>query len=463
VATLFLINGVILVLYLNSPPNEPRERDYIYVGSYVAFALWIGCGFYYLGKLCRPFRAGSAFSVLVSISVPMWMLFQNFDDHDRSGRTFQVDNARNVLNSCAPNSVLFTGGDNDTFPLWYLQEVEGVRTDVRVMVLSYMNTDWYINQLRKTYYDSGAFKLTLDESDYRQYGANDVLYVDESIKTAIDLRQYIALLAAGHPGLTRHSSNGEIYHILPSRALSLNVGIPEGVSNAPLTDEGADQMVFTVPGSYLGKNALAILDLVASNEWKRPVHFNFSSMSTLGLDLGPYLVQEGPVYRLTPERHPGKEIAVDTKLSWENLVEKADYSNLQDPNVLFNYEDYQARIIVPLRQSFNSLARTCLEQGDREMAEKVLKAAMENLYPAHLPAAYTNLEAAEILLAAGKPDMADFFSRTAFDYYYKHVLEEIGAGKHPDALNAYILRSSAELLAATGKPEFERELTKNGL
>ncbi len=463
VAILFLINGIVLVLYLNSPPNEPRERDYIYVGSYIAFSMWIGLGLLALATVLSKMRGGVILSSLIGGAVPLWMMFQNYDDHDRSGRTFQVDNARNVLNSCAPNSILFTGGDNDTFPLWYLQEVEGVRTDVRVMVLSYMNTDWYINQLRKTYYDSGAFRLTLGENDYRQYGPNDVLYVDESIKTPIDLRQYITLLKAGHPALTKYSGKGEVYHILPSRTLSLPVDSKAGIMNAGRNHHGSDAMVLSVSGSYMGKNALAILDLVASNEWKRPVYFNFTSMNTLGLDLGPFLVQEGPVYRLTPDRHPGKEIAVDRKLSWENLVEKADYSNLKDPDVLFNYEDYQARIIVPIRQSFNALARAFLNEGDKDMAEKVLKTAMDELYPKHLRPSYTNLEAADMLLAISKPDMADTFSRAAFDYYYEQVRKDIRAGKKPDGLDAYILRSSAELLATTGKPEFEKELAKNGL
>jgi Ca2+/Na+ antiporter len=463
IAILFLINGIILVLYLNSPPNEPRERDYIYVGSYVAFAMWIGLGFAYLGKWLNHFRHGPVVTMFVSLAVPLWMLLQNFDDHDRSGRTFQVDNARNTLNSCAPNSILFTGGDNDTFPLWYLQEVEGFRTDVRVMVLSYMNTDWYINQLRKTYYDSGAFMLTLDQSDYRQYGPNDALYVDEAIKAPVDFRQYMRLLKKGHAALTRYASNGEIYHILPSRALSLTVDSPVDTLGLNAGVSRSDAMVLHVSGSYLGKNALAILDLIASNDWQRTVYFNYTSLNALGLNLGPYLVQEGPVYRLGPEKHAGTEIAVDTQRTWENIVAKANYSNLEDPHVLLNYEDYHARILVPIRQSFNSLARTFLKNGERAMAEKVMQNAMAKLYLKHLRPSYTNIDAADILLSLEKPDMADTLSRAAFDFYYRQVNEDLQAGKKPDPLDVYIVRTSAELLAATGHPEFEKGLAKKGL
>src|SRR5688572_8483814 len=185
----------------------------------------------------------------LALALPGWMAFQNFDDHDRSGRTFQIDNARNLLQSCAPNSILFTGGDNDTFPLWYVQEVEGVRTDVRVMVLSYMNTDWYINQLRRAYYDSPAFKLMLDEDDYRQYGPNDVLYVQESIKQDIDVQKFLSLLKDKHPGLRMTSGSGEPYHILPSRNLS--------VQAERLSDTNRRKMLFHVEGNYLSKNMLA--------------------------------------------------------------------------------------------------------------------------------------------------------------------------------------------------------------
>src|SRR5690606_7747669 len=142
----FLITGIVLALYLNAPPNEPRERDYIYVGSFMAFCIWIGMGTAALGYFLTQRSAQYLTVISVAFGWPLWMLFQNLDDHDRSGRTLQIANARNILDSCAENAMLFTGGDNDTFPLWYLQEVEGFRTDVRVAVLSYFNSDWYIGQ-----------------------------------------------------------------------------------------------------------------------------------------------------------------------------------------------------------------------------------------------------------------------------------------------------------------------------
>ncbi len=436
VLILFLITGAILALYLNAPPVEPRERDYIYVGSFIAFSVWIGIGLLALAE--KAGKVGTALTYALSIAIPLWMLFQNYDDHDRSGRTFQVDNARNVLQSCAPNSILFTGGDNDTFPLWYLQEVEGFRTDVRVMVLSYMNTDWYINQLRRTYYDSGAFKLTLDPDDYRQYGPNDVLYVQETIKGPIDFRQYLRLLKAEHPALRVVSGSGDPYHILPSR--TIRVASLDSV-NAP------QPMTLRINSNYVQKNLLAILDLVASNDWKRPVYFNFTSLNSLGADVSPYVVQEGPVFRLYPESRNDEQSTVDTSLAYRNLVENADYRNLADPSVHFSYEDHFARMIVPVRHAFNDLARAFLQEGNTAMARQVMQRAMEQLYLPHLPPSYTNIEAAEIMLALDEMASARSLSEAVFNYYDDRIKRERMQNRTPSNLDLYILRRSGELIS----------------
>ncbi len=176
---LFFLTGIALVLYLNSPPIEPRERDYIYAGSYYVFTIWIGFGVLALyevfKKLLKNGKAAVALSVILGMTIPALMAAENWDDHDRSNRYFSVDSAKNYLNSCAPNAIIFTGGDNDTFPLWYAQEVEGFRTDVRVIVLSYFNTDWYISQMMRDAYESEALPFSLTLSHYQQGGLNDYL------------------------------------------------------------------------------------------------------------------------------------------------------------------------------------------------------------------------------------------------------------------------------------------------
>ena len=467
VTTLFLITGLVLAVYLNSPPNEPRERDYIYVGSYIAFSLWIGLGIMAVyGILARSKSLMAAVGVL-ALALPGWMAYQNFDDHDRSGRTFQIDNARNTLNSCVPNAIIFTGGDNDTFPFWYLQDVEGVRTDVRVMVLSYMNTDWYINQLRRPYYNSAAFRLFLSEDDYRQHGPNDVLYVDERLKTPVDARQYLEFLNRRHPSLIAHSSTGEPYHILPSKTLLINID-GEKLQNdtfvktrLPANTPQPIELQLTEP--YLQKNALAIIDLILNNNWERPVYFNFTSMNGIGLDLEPYLVQEGPVWRLTPIRNNGKNLQVDTQRAYRNLVENANYENLQRSDVYFTHEDHFLRMIVPLRQSLNTLALAFLMEGEKEKCTYVLKHAARYLYPPHLPPSYTNLQAGELLINIDEDSMAEAMLTPLFEFYHTAVTRDLATGVNPDDLDVFILDKAAELLASLGRNEYRSMIDSMGL
>lgn len=451
----FLITGAVLALYLNSPPVEPRERDYIYVGSYMAFFLWTGIGFFAIGNLLPTRRYVVVLTALFCVAVPLWMAYQNFDDHNRTGRTFQIDSARNTLRGCAPNAILFTGGDNDTFPLWYLQEVEGFRTDVRVVVLSYFNTDWYIQQLTKGYYQSQPFALTLDEKAYRQYGPNDVLYVQESIKEGIDARKYLQLLKQQHPALTTRTPQGDAYNIVPSRTLKLpGVHVP-GNTFVPAANTDTTQptgLTVKLQENYLYKNALAFVDLVVSNGWQRPVYFNFTSMNSIGLDLAPYLVQEGSLFRLQPNASGSKDIAVDKALTYKNLVTDADYSNLSDAGVYFNYEDFNLRIVGPLRQLFNALAAAYLKTGDSAMAGKVLAEAQVKLYRPHLVPSYANVQTAELLLALGKDKEARQLIDAAYQYAYNRVQQDRADDRKSDQMDMFMMNRASALLKEMSVP-----------
>lgn len=456
----FLLTGVILVLYLNSPPSEPRERDYIYVGSYMAFAIWTGLGMLALTRILPGCIAVVVVSML-ALAMPAWMAWQNWGDHNRAGRTFQMANARNLLDSCAPGAILFTGGDNDTFPLWYLQDVEGFRTDVRVVVLSYFNTDWYVNQLRRSYYDSPSFALTLSEKDYLQYGINDVLYVRPSVKGAIDLEKYLQLLHEEHPALRVQSAGGDAYNVVPSSFIRLKVDTADIIHQAGYTP--LPEVTLKVKGSYMTKNTLAFLDVVASNHWKRPVYFNFTSLHSLDLELTGHVIQEGQVYRLAPIEQAGEEPVVDTQLAYRNLIERADYSNLADANVYFNTEDYQARMIAPVRMSVNTLAMTLLQQGDRARAGDVLQAAVNKLYPAHLDPGYAGLQAADLLQAVGKTHSARALCASLFNFQYDRVQTSLREHRDVDPLERYLAYQSAELLHQLGQEEYKARLAALGV
>jgi Ca2+/Na+ antiporter len=453
-AIFFLITGLVLAVYLNSPPIEPRERDYIYVASYIAFCIWVGLGVLMLRQSFLSDNVQKGLVIAVTLFVPCWMFYQNVDDHDRSGRTFQMDHARAVLSSCYPGAVLFTGGDNDTFPLWYLQEVEGFRTDVRVVVLSYFNTDWYINQLRKSYYDSKPFKLTLTEKDYRQYGTNDVLYVEERIKDPVDVRQFLQLLTDEHPALKRYTNRGDSYNIIPSRQLTIAIDHNKASLFQRTALTKATEVNLNVTDNYLQKNALAILDLIASNNWERPVYFNFTSLNTLGLDIRAYVVDEGLVYRLTQVENQEEHIRVDTEQAYKNLVINGNFSNLGRHDVFFNHEDYHLRMITPLRQAFNTLAAACLEKGDTTMARSVLNKSFGNLFHSYLSSSYADINAAEMLHALHDDKKAKVIAIAYFQRRFPEMARQLQSQKQPDRTELYFLTRACNLLEQMGEPKY---------
>jgi hypothetical protein len=223
------------------------------------------------------------------------------------------------------------------------------------------------------------------------------------------------------------------------------------------------EITFNVKGSYMTKNTLAFLDVVASNHWKRPVYFNFTSLHSLDLELEEHVIQEGQVYRLAPIEQPGEEPVVDTQLTYRNLIERADYTNLADAHVYFNTEDYQARMIAPVRMSVNALVITLLRQGDRDRAAKVLQVALDKLYPPHLDPGYAGLQAADLLQAVGKTDSARTLCVSLFNFQYNRVQASLREHRAVDQLDRYLAYQSAELLHQLGQEEYKARLENLGV
>ena len=373
VGMLFVMTGVAIVVYLNSPPEEPRERDYIYAASYYAFAIWIGLAVVGLSDLfhsiIKNLKVSAVIATLLCLSAPVLMAKQGWDDHNRRGRFFSVDSAKNYLNSCAPNAILFTGGDNDTFPLWYAQDVEGVRTDVRVLVLSYYNTDWYIEQSMKKYYESDALPYTLSLNDYRQGGPNDGLRFQDLKFSAIDLKEYINILKNGNK-LEVSGSN-----IVPSKTLVLKVDtaavLAKGIIPNEMKSMLASEMVIRIKGNYLEKKDLAILDVLATSNWERPIYLNNTSLSQIKIDLSPYIVQEGNAYRVLPIRNPQprKEL-VSTGVAYENMMKKFLYRELDNPKVYYT-NDYRG-FVLNHRSALNALTEALINEGKMEKARETV-------------------------------------------------------------------------------------------
>lgn len=413
ILALFFLTGLALILYLNSPPTEPRERDYIYVGSYYAFAFYVGFGVLgiitFLSRFMKPAIAGIV-AILFSLSAPMVMASENWDDHDRSDRYFSVDSAKNFLASCAPNAILFTGGDNDTFPLWYVQEVEGFRTDVRVVVLSYFNTDWYIEQMTRPAYESEPFPFSLSKEDYRQGGLNDFLLHDPNtgITGAISLKQYLKLLKDNNPQL-RYDGRAGSSHIVPSKHMFLDIDtasvLSMGIIPSKMEDMVVPRMQWSMKKSYLEKKDLMALDLIASNNWQRPIYFNNTSRQGIGLEFGDYLVQEGNAFRLLPVSNQNKDIdIVNTDIMYDNLMENFYYRELDNPKVYYN-EDYR-KFALNQRASFNTLTAALINEGNDERAREVALKNLELMPDISLPYDYTSSTTIEYLLVVGEKERA---------------------------------------------------------
>ncbi|MBY0433078.1 MAG: DUF2723 domain-containing protein [Cyclobacteriaceae bacterium] len=409
VAMLFVMTGVAIVVYLNTPPVEPRERDYIYAGSTYAFTFWIGFAVIgiaeFLGRFLKNAKTSAVAATVLALSAPALMAAEGWDDHNRHGRFFSVDSGKNYLASCDQNGIIFTGGDNDTFMLWYAQEVEEYRNDLRVVVFSYYNTDWYIEQSMTKQNKSEPFKYTLTLDHYKQGGPNDVLYYTDLKIPSIDVEQFLDLLKKNYSQLRYERSN-----IVPSKVFTLQVDkemvrkmgiIPPGMDSLMV-----DQMRFRLKGNVLEKKDLAFLDILATNKWERPIYLNNTSLQQLNLDLRPYVVQEGNAYRVLPVRNNRKdrENLVNTNSSYRKMIEDFGYRGLDNPKLYFT-EDYRG-FVQNQRGSFNSLVEALLDEGDTTRAKSALLFNFEKMPDKGVPYDITTVSQVELLYRVGEKAMA---------------------------------------------------------
>lgn len=409
IALLFAMLGIALVIYLNSPPREPRERDYIYVGSYYAFAIWIGMSVIAIGETIARFIKNKKLVLATAFSIgliaPILMVWQGWDDHDRSNRFFSVDAAQNELNSCGKNGILFTGGDNDTFPLWYAQEIENCRTDVRALVLSYSNAAWYIDQTTRQAYQSPPFKYTLKPKDYAQSGANNYLmYADFKIES-IDANEYLNLLAKDYAPLRNENHN-----LIPSKVITIAVDkkavlakgiIPKGMENFVI-----EKMELRLKGGALEKADLLLLDLLATSKWERPIYLNSTSIAQVNFDLTPYAVQEGNTYHILPVKNPrsDRNYLVDTEKTYDLLLNKFKYRGLNDPSVYYT-NDYKMQV-QNQRVNFNSLAEALIDNGETEKAANTLNFSLEKMPGSVIPYDPSVGDTVSLLFKAGQKKTA---------------------------------------------------------
>ncbi len=428
VTMFFFFTGLAIILYLNQPPYQPRERDYAYAGSCYAFAMFIGLGVLWLIEKLQTKMDGvkaGFLAILICAVVPGVLAKDGWDDHDRSGRYCARDFAYDYLNSCAPNAILFTGGDNDTFPLWYEQEVEGVRTDVRVIVSSLFNTDWYINTSRQKFYDSDPAPYSISPDKYVS-GTRDYLpFNDRHIKDPVPLNQFIDFISSDREEAKVKMQNGVAMNYFPTKRLRLNVDSATVVNNGTVDRDLAGQIVkqidFEIKDNYLMKGHMMVLDMLAHNNWKRPIYFAVSMESSDYLGLEEYFQLEGLAYRLVPIKHAkspdGQSGGVNTRIMYDNLMNKFKWGGMDSETKTPYLDDKIRNMTINLRNNFERLADALLAEGKKETAIAVLDKCQKVIPEREVPYDIYMIRAAEQYFRAGAVEKGTKLVKRLSDIY----------------------------------------------
>ncbi|WP_447642160.1 MULTISPECIES: glycosyltransferase family 117 protein [Chitinophagaceae] len=388
---LFFMTGFAIIIYLNQAGNEPRERDYAFAGATYAFAIWIGLGMLavqeWLSKKASAKVALAASFLVCFFAVPVLMAQQEWDDHDRSKKELARDLAKDYLESCAPNAILFTFGDNDTYPLWYAQEVEGIRPDIRVINTSLLGIDWYINELRHKVNSSDAIDVIFSKSQIQGQKRDVVFYRP---KDGIPQNQYYDLydmmknyVGSDDPAKMEQSQGGDMMNTYPVRNVSipvdLNVVRQNGTVNAD--DSVSTSVNFQIAKSTLYKNDWAILNIIAANKWKRPIYFT-SPYDELGF--GQYLRRDGLTYRLVPVlNHDVQTETVNTAWMYDKAMNKFAFGSADVPGVYFDEEN--RRHLNTIRQAYATLGMDLATKGKKDDARKVLEKADKMMLQENFP------------------------------------------------------------------------------
>jgi len=391
-ALLFFFTGFAIVLYLNQAGFQPRERDYAYAGACYAFAIWIGLGVIWIKQLLEKFAfkgkadlANYAAAGLCFLAVPVLMGSQEWDDHDRSKKTLARDIGKDYLESCPPNAILISFGDNDTYPLWYAQEVEGIRPDVRVMNYSLLGTDWYINELRYKVNESGPADV-LFTPEQIQGNTRDAVPIGGI--PGFDQNKYYDLydmlknvVGSNDAKYTQQSEEGDTYNFLPVRKLSVPVDLNTVRSNGTVNpgDSVVSQLQLNINPNknYLFKNELAVLALIAANKWQRPICFN-STYELEDMGLAKYIRQDGLAGRLVPVE--GKNLNMgfyNNDLAYKNMMTKFGFGNANTPGVY--YDEENRRHLNTLRAAHAQLALSLVEDNKKDSARKLLEHFDQNV------------------------------------------------------------------------------------
>lgn len=438
---LFFMTGIAIVIYLNQSPYQPRERDYAYAGSFYAFCIWIGLGVAALAKGLERFTppaVGATIASLLALIVPIQMVSQTWDDHDRSGRYTARDFGMNYLSSIDENGIIFTNGDNDTFPLWYAQEVEGFRPDIRVCNLSYLVTDWYISQMKSPAYTSASLPISMTDQQYslgkRDYAriynlvdrpialnmamkwllsdnnkTKEPRYLQEMImqnkeKSPVTIMNYIL---SPSQQATQLEGYNDYSDYLPAQEFTLPIDSAALIASGRISPEMAGRMVKEMSLSFKDKNALyknelAILDILNTNNetgWKRPVYFAATVGPDMYMNMTNYFSLTGLAYEVLPVDQ-GKGGGVNTEKMYDNMMNKFKWGGIENPDVYL--DENIRRMCRTLRLMFVRLTDALIEEGKNDKALKALDYSLEKIPASAIAHDYTSMALAENYFKIGE-------------------------------------------------------------
>lgn len=424
---LFIMTGLAIIVYLNQTPLQPRERDYAYAGSFYAFAIWIGFGVLALFDLFQKFIsnktvAAASVTLVGLLAAPAIMGAQGWQGHDRSGKYAALDFARMYLESCEPNAILFTNGDNDTFPLWYAQEVEGIRTDVRVVNYMLSSGEWYVDQMYRKAYDSDPLPLSMSQEFYNKGDAN-AIPVFVRIEDRTDVGDVIKFVESTDKGSKMPLQDGTYINYVPVKKLKMKVDpntvIKTGTVNIEDSASIVTEIDWDIKQSALYRNDLMLMDLIATNNWERPIYFANPSSIKGVFDVDKYCHQEGIVYRFKPTlaaEYIKNVGGVDPNRSYEVLMaDDVRWGRLNEPDVTVDRESARSSGII--KQSYLRLAQALANQGKMDSVVEVLDRGIYFFPNSKFPYDYYMIPWIDLYYSAGAQEKGNELLKTLFTTY----------------------------------------------
>jgi len=466
------MTGIAIVLYLNQTPYQPRERDYAYAGSFYAYAIWIGLGVLGLFSFAEKFlKKNTLIPVLVFCGlIPTLVLAQNYDDHDRSGRYIARDLGKNYINACEKNAILFVYGDNDTFPLWYVQDVENVRPDVRICNVTLLNGDWYIDQMKRKVYESDPLPIKMSLDKYENDTRNTIVVRDD-IKYPVELSTLMKMVLSDDPKYKLRTQGGTQYNYLPSRTAKITIDKQKVLATktvpANMASQIADSIVIEFEGNYLSKSDLAILDLLANNNWERPIYLDLSVMHTSNIKLDKYLQHEGFAYRLVPIENPTGRPIINTDILYDRLMNKCVWGNLGNKGILLDENTRRTTEVVQIKNNFYELAAQLAAEKKDEKASSVLDHLYTILPTDMYAASYYDIYIASVYYRISKNDKGDKLMKAVSDASFDKInfflsMDSKYANEYKNELGREValLKEAVRIAEQMGRKEVVAEINR---